>query len=103
MIIVEVVFSRYETIVGLAGAEGTPVRLDLPVPADVIGRMAWYSGKEERQAKVTPDGTLASVESVNRTLRLTPRTARDFDSLLRTGPVSPDRLTDIGPFAGTAS
>jgi uncharacterized protein (TIGR02996 family) len=80
-------YGPYESITGLTGAEGSSIALDRRVPDGVLARMGWYSGKEERVAKVRPDGGLVNPDSVNRTLRLTPQTAREFDAILRAGTV----------------
>lgn len=78
----------------LGGAEGTAIRLARPVPPDVLARVGWYSGKEERRAKLNVDGTgLANPDAINRTLRLTPQTAWDFDDLLRDEDRAPNLFT----------
>ena len=67
----------------VAGTEGTPVRLDRAVPAEVVARLSWYSGKmEERRLNLDADGLMLSHESLNKVRRLTPHTAADLDAIL---------------------
>lgn len=78
------------------GLEGTPLQLERPVPPAVLARLGWYSGKEERRAKLNADGTeLANPDAVNRTLRLIPRTAIDFDAILRGDPEPPNLFSEV--------
>jgi uncharacterized protein (TIGR02996 family) len=73
---------------GIAGTEGTPIRFDLPVTTLAMSRLSWFSGKEERFAKLDAEGRLNSATTVHGVLRLTPRTAADLDAILRGDPLS---------------
>jgi hypothetical protein len=79
-------FSTYTT--GVEGTEGTPINFERPVSSRAMSRLSWFSGNEERCAKLDAEGRLPSSTSVNGVLRLTPRTANDLDAILRGDPLS---------------
>src|SRR5439155_24611095 len=69
---------------GFDGTEGTPVRFDREVPAEGVARLSWYAGKDrERRLNLDAEGRMLSHESLNKVIRLTPRTAADLDAILR--------------------
>jgi uncharacterized protein (TIGR02996 family) len=66
----------------LAGEGGTPVRLDLEVPPDVLTRWAFRSRKSERTLKHLEEGEMTSAIDFYGIYRLTDRTAEELDVLL---------------------
>jgi uncharacterized protein (TIGR02996 family) len=74
---------------GFDGTEGTPIRFDQEVPTEALARLSWYSGKtKERKLSLDAEGRMKSHESLNKVVRLTPRTAADLDAILRGDSVS---------------
>jgi hypothetical protein len=70
--------------IAVEGTEGTPVRFDLPVTDEALGRLSWFSGKTKfRSLNLNAEGQLTSPTAVSGILRLTPRTAADLDAILR--------------------
>jgi hypothetical protein len=68
----------------LAGQEGTPIRFDRAVPADVLERWRFRSGKEERALKYLEEGRLLRTLSLEGIYRLAEQTRQDLDHQLGT-------------------
>jgi hypothetical protein len=71
-------------VTGFDVSEGTPIRLDLPVPPAVAARFSWHKGK--RIATLPMSGTRLTTGAFVRLaliLRLTSCTAADLDAVLR--------------------
>jgi len=70
------------------GSEGTPIRLDQPVPADVVEALRFRSQRRERGIKHLQDGRIKNVISLQGIYRLSEGSAEDFARLLdiETGP-----------------
>lgn len=63
--------------------DATPVRFDLPVPGDLLGRLTWRNRRGgTRGLKYVVDGRLQRVVSLQGFYRLTPESADDLAEVL---------------------
>ncbi|WP_215451942.1 hypothetical protein [Streptomyces sp. ATCC 21386] len=75
--------------------DATPVRFDIPIPGDLLGRLTWRNRRgQTRGPKYVVDGRLQRAVSLQGFYRLTPESADDLaavlDAAARPGPpVSP--------------
>ena len=77
------------------GEEGTPLRLDVAVPPDVLERLRYCSAAGERGVKHVEGGRLkSSVSLQGGTYRLSEASAREIEAvLLSASPPSDNALT----------
>jgi len=66
----------------IIGINGTPPRVDLEVPREMLDRLRFRSQRGERGLKHLKDGELASTSGLLGIYRLTPESAADFDELI---------------------
>lgn len=63
--------------------DATPVRLDLPIPGDLLARLTWRNRRgQTRGLKYVVDGRLERAVSLQGFYRLTPESADDLAELL---------------------
>ena len=66
----------------IIGEEGTPIRLDVAVPSDLLARLRFRSRRAERGLKSIEDGQLKHALSLQGIYRLSPSSADDLAALL---------------------
>jgi len=69
----------------LAGSEGTPIRFDLALPAEILERLSFRSQRAVRKLKYVEDGELTNSVGLQGVYRLTDESVRDLDALLLRG------------------
>jgi hypothetical protein len=87
----------YCTTEVVVGADGTPVRLDVAVPADITKTLAYQSPRQgvRRLRNVTEDGSVTNISSLQGIYRLTDESARDLDAVLGISPPA-QRVSTLG-------
>jgi hypothetical protein len=65
------------------GAEGTPIRLDVAVPSDLLERLRFRSRRGERGLKHIRDGRLRQAITLQGIYRLSPSSADELAALLK--------------------
>ena len=74
------------------GSEGTTLRADLPLPPDVLMRLAFRSQRGERPLKYVKDGELARSVGLHGIYRLAQSSASDLAALIESPPSAPARI-----------
>jgi hypothetical protein len=69
------------------GVEGSPIRFDVPVPADLLVRLRYRSQRREREIKHIQDGKLKNTLSVHGIYRLSDDSACVIETLFLDGVV----------------
>jgi hypothetical protein len=66
----------------LIGLEGTPIRLDRPVPTSFLESLTFQSGKGHRKPKSVEGGKVLNISSFQGIYRLTPDSVNNFEVML---------------------
>ncbi|MCE9564044.1 MAG: hypothetical protein K8U57_18530 [Planctomycetes bacterium] len=68
----------------IEGVEGTPMRMEFPIPPSVLRLLRFVGPKgEENELAMTPEGTLDDPQCIRSVRRLTTASAELLDGLLR--------------------
>ncbi len=76
--------NEYHSCAGqvLIGTDGTPIQFERPVPAQILERITFQSGKSTRKPKYVEDGKVRNISSFQGIYCLIPDSADDFNLLL---------------------
>lgn len=66
----------------IEGEDGTPMRLDYPIPADVLEQLRFQDAKGRETGLAMTDGTLDDPQCIRNVRQLTPESAELLDRLL---------------------
>jgi hypothetical protein len=66
----------------LIGTDGTPIRLDRPVPTPFLESLTYLSAKGQRKPKSVAGGKVLNISSFQGIYRLTPDSVDNFELLL---------------------
>ena len=74
------------------GMEGTPLRADVEVPAEVLERLTFRSQRGERTLRYVQDGELTRSVGLHGIYRLSPSSAADLAELVDSPPAATPRI-----------
>jgi hypothetical protein len=76
----------------IVGMEGTPLRADIELPAEVLERLTFRSQRGERPLRYVRDGELTRSVGLHGIYRLTPSSAADLSALIDSPPAATPRI-----------
>jgi hypothetical protein len=79
------------------GEAGTPQRLDITVPPELLARLRFRSRRKERGLKYIENGRLRNVLSLQGIYRLNEASAREIEALLGVAGMAPESATPSQP------